>query len=192
MQTDNGFAVTIHPLGATIGSILVPTQAGPVEVLLGYPDIDDYQNDSFFIGTTVGRFANRIRNAEFRLQSTSYKLDVNDAVNGHCLHGGAGGLHSRNWTLEADENAPGVVCRYRSADGEQGFPGNIDIEVGYHIADGNSLVIDFEAVTDTETILNLANHAYFNLDGRATTIDEHEVQIFADRYTPVAGSMIPT
>ena len=192
MQTDNGFAVTIHPLGATIGSILVPTQAGPVEVLLRYREVEDYRSDSFFVGTTVGRVANRVRNAEFHIGNRRYQLDANDAVNGHCLHGGAGGLHTKIWALSADEKSNSVVCRHHSEDGEQGFPGNIDVTIRYKIANGNSLIIDFEAVTDAQTVLNLANHAYFNLDGQATTVDDHEVRLFADYFTPVDSTLIPT
>jgi len=161
-------------------------------VLLGYPAIGDYQEDPYYVGATVGRVANRICNAEFALHDEKFLLNANEPPHGHCLHGGVGGLHRQDWRMSGSADGRSVVCRHRSNDGDQGFPGTVDFEVQYAIRDRCSLVIDFRAVTDTETVVNLANHAYFNLDGGPTTVDAHDIRLCADRFTPVDSRMIPT
>ncbi|MEL7448526.1 MAG: aldose epimerase family protein, partial [Pseudomonadota bacterium] len=130
------------------------------------------------------------------LDGVSHQLDSKSQAGGHCLHGGPLGFHRQRFEAEQSEDGQSVRFRYRSPDGDAGFPGNLSVLVSYQIADDHSLVIDFEATTDASTVVNLVNHAYFNLNGSlngaASTIDNHQVRILADRYTPVDDDLIPT
>ena len=190
LDTSAGIRVTLVDRGAAIQSIRVPTDRDPVEVCLGYDRLADYIDDPHFLGMTLGRYANRIRNARFKLDGTHYDLDANDGEFGNCLHGGRDGLHRRAWQFDADSE--GVEFRYRSLHGEGGFPGELEITVIYQIVNDCSLQIDFRARSDRDTVISLANHAYFNLDQRAPTIDQHQLAVFADHYTPVDGRKVPT
>lgn len=187
--TSSGLRVSIVDVGATIRSISLPTPRGRKDAVLSYADPSSYWTDPYYLGSTVGPVANRIRNAAFKLNGIRYRLDTNDADRGNCLHGGMNGLHRQRFSLDCDESQPKVRCRVDIADGHGGFPGNRSFEVAYELLDDWSLAIDFKVTTDRDTVVNLANHAYFNLGGR---LDDHRLRVFSDSYTPTDDAMIPT
>lgn len=189
LEASGGLSVTIIDIGASIGSILVPTTNEPISAVLCHSDPRTYLTDSFYLGSTVGPVANRIRNAEFRLKGTLYRLDANDADRGNCLHGGTQGLHRQRFSLERDPSKPMIRCRTNLPHGLGGFPGNRSFEVKYELLDEWSLAIDFQVTTDQDTVINLANHAYFNLGG---ALDDHRLRVIADTYTPVDELNVPT
>ena len=192
LTSDAGLSVTVLDLGATLQSVCVPTSRGLIETTLGYERLAQYLDDAYYLGTTVGRYANRIRGARFELDDVDYELDANEQPAGHCLHGGRDGLHRRFFVLDHDAANDAVECRYLSKDGEGGFPGTLDLVVKYQLVDELSLLIGFRATSDRRTVLSLANHAYFNLGAGSDTIDGHELAVLADRYTPVDATKIPT
>lgn len=186
------FSVT--NFGCTITSIIVPSPKGKKDdIVLGYSTLEGYTRNTPYFGTLVGRYANRIANARFKLDGVSYDLTAND--NGNCLHGGKPGYHKMIWKAEPFSNAreAGVVFKRTSESGEQGFPGTVDLQVSYSLTTQNDIIIRYTAKTDAATPVNLTNHTYFNLAGHdAGSILDHQVQLFCDRYTPVDGKMIPT
>ena len=192
LKAEGGLDVTLHNLGATLQSIKVPAADGPVEVLLGYPDAEDYVDDPFFLGCTVGRYAGRIDSGRFELGGEEYRLDRNDADHGHCLHGGSGGFHSKYWQVDEDPNSNAVLYRIVSPDGDQGFPGRLKATVRYSLVSSMVLQIDYFAEADSDTVVNLTNHAYFNLNGDRSGIDNHEVWINSEMYLPMGPDMLPT
>ena len=189
MGTESGLSVSIVDVGATIQSIGLPTPRGRIDAVLSYAKPSRYWKDPYYLGSTVGPIANRIRNAQFRLDGNLYELDANDADRGNCLHGGTRGLHRQKFLLERGTSKPTIRCRADLSHGIGGFPGNRRFEVIYELIDDWSLAIDFKATTDKDTVVNLANHAYFNLGG---SIDDHRLRVYADRFTPVDDSLIPT
>ena len=192
LQADDGLDVRLLDYGATLASIRVPTPRGPVEALLHYPDAQDYLHDPFFLGSTVGRYAGRIGGGKFELEGELYLLDRNDREFGHCLHGGAGGFHSRFWAVDEDPRSSAVAFRLESPDGDQGFPGNLTVTVRYSLVSDMVLQIDYFAESDADTIINLTNHAYFNLNGDRSSIGNHEVWINSEMYLPMGRDMLPT
>ena len=192
LQAENGLSVTLHNLGATLQSIKVPTSDGPVEVLLGYPDPEDYLEDPYFMGCTVGRYAGRIDSAQMSLGDESFSLNRNDDAYGHCLHGGAGGFHSRYWRVDEDPNSNAVLYGIVSPDGDQGFPGRMKVTVRYSLVSAMVLQVDYFAETDSDTVVNLTNHAYFNLNGDGSSIENHEVWINSEMFLPMGPDMLPT
>ena len=174
--------------GARVTSLLAPDRAGNVgDVALGFAALEPYVEHTAFLGCTVGRYTNRIARGRFELEGKTYQLSVNDGEN--TLHGGADGLWHRNWQGRA--LADGVEFTVESADGDQGFPGNLKVTARYRL-DGPRVVLEYEAMTDQVTVVNLTNHAYFNLagEGSATVLD-HELQIEADAFTAIDESAIP-
>lgn len=192
IKGSDGFAVEVLSLGARLGSVRVPMGNESREVTVRYSTLREYSDDAYYVGATVGRFANRIAHAEIVIAGRRHKLTANDQPGGHCLHGGSDGLHRQNWALRKAANGDAIECRYYSPDGAEGFPGNVDIVVTYRIIAASTLSIDFSATTDRETVLSLANHAYFNLGGTGGTIDDHELLIHADAFTPSDAELIPT
>lgn len=177
--------------GSRIVSLFVPDKTGKTaNVVLGYDSIQGYihSNEPYF-GATIGRFANRIANGSFKLNNKKYTLPRNEYP--HHLHGGPGGLHSVVWDIvEVHENK--LVLRYLSDDGANGYPGNLDINVSFDINNDGELIIDYRAKTDKTTIVNLTNHAFFNLSGAGTgSVADHLLSINADAFTPVDEIMIP-
>ena len=189
LEASGGLSVTIVDIGATIGSILVPTSNEPISAVLSYSDPRAHLTDSFYLGSTVGPVANRIRNANFTLKDTPYHLDANDADRGNCLHGGTRGINRQRFSLRHDEIKPLIRCRIDLPHGFGGFPGNRSFEVAYELVDDWSLAIDFTATTDRDTVVNLANHAYFNLGG---PLDDHRLCVLAETYTPCDELKVPT
>lgn len=190
----NGMEVRIITLGGTITSIRVPDRNGNVEnVTLGFDNLEDYQTVSPYFGNITGRYANRIANATFTLEGEEYTLAANNGPNS--LHGGDVGFGQRVWeaTEVEGDGEVGVSLHYLSPDGEEGYPGNLDVTVVYTLTDDNELRMDYSATTDAPTVVNLTNHAYFNLAGEGEgDIYHHILMIDADRYTPVDDTLIPT
>ncbi len=187
---DGPFQAEIIPQGAAVRSLLVPGRGGePVDVVLGYDTPEEYLSQDGCLGAVIGRCANRIAGAAFTLNGRTYSLEPNQPPN--TLHGGSPGYHQRLWELRArGENA--VVCSLRSPSGDQGFPGALEVTVTYTLEQG-ALSVDYEAAADADTVVNLTNHSYFNLDGHAAgRVDHHIVRIDAQRYTPADASGIPT
>lgn len=187
--------VRLTNYSGAIMSIKTADKSGKlVDVLLGYKDIEGYINGTSSQGALVGRYANRIGDAQFKLNGVTYKLAKNDGKN--TLHGGNVGYNKRVWELLAadeDESGNHAVFGYTSPDGEENYPGAVAITVDYCLNDENELSITYDAVSDADTVLNLTNHSYFNLAGfDGGSVMHQQLQLFADSYTPVDGGLIPT
>jgi aldose 1-epimerase len=186
----NGIEVGIITYGGIITSILAPDRSGERRnIVLGFNTLDDYVHKNRYFGCITGRFANRIADARFTLDSKVYTLAVNNGVN--ALHGGLVGFDKRVWAAQAVQM--GVALTYTSVDGEEGYPGNLEVTVMYSLSADNSLRIDYTATTDAPTPINLTNHSYFNLSGEGSgAITDHILTLYADHYTPVNANIIPT
>jgi aldose 1-epimerase len=183
-----GMRVTISTLGGTLRSWRAPDRYGKVaDVLLGFPDERGYAANAPYFGALLGRCANRIAGAAFTLDGVPYRLERNDGA--HHLHGGLVGLHLAHWQAEPDQG--GLLLRHLSPHGAGGYPGNLELQVGYRLDDDGSLGIDYLARTDAPTPVSLTSHGYFNLNGGAAGIGDHLLRIAADRYLPGDGSHIP-
>ncbi len=173
--------------GATITQILIPDKYGNnIDVVLGFDDIGDYLSEHPCFGSTVGRYANRIENASFKLNNKIYKLSANEGTNQ--LHGGVSGFDKKMWKVKAID--AGVELHLFSPDGDEGFPGNMNITVSFTLTEKNEIVINYKAVSDADTYCNLTNHSYFNLEGKGNALN-HKLRINADHFLPVNNSMIP-
>ncbi|NGM66136.1 aldose epimerase family protein [Sphingobacterium sp. SGR-19] len=184
--------VTLTNYGARLVSLQVKDNKGKqTDVILGYDTADEFkQNASNYYGAIVGRYGNRIGNASFTLNGTTYELEKNNGENS--LHGGTNGVYNKVWDVEQASDTA-ITLVYTSPDGEAGYPGTVTIKVTYSLTDEGGLVIDYNGSTDKETVLNLTNHAYFNLNGEGdSTILDHELQIDADAITEVNEALIPT
>jgi aldose 1-epimerase len=194
LTNSKGMKVNIITYGAIVSHILVPDRDGKVEnVALGFDDLAGYLAGHPFFGATVGRVANRIAKGKFTLDGKEYKLAVNNGPN--ALHGGLKGFDKVVWKAEGQNSVdgPGVKLSYRSPDGEEGYPGNLDVTVTYTLTNQNELKIDYTAKTDKATPVNLTNHSYFNLAGpKGRDVLGHELMIAADEYTPADDTLIPT
>lgn len=179
---------TILAFGATLQSLITPDRDGHrADIVLGHDAIAPYVQRPTYLGATVGRYANRIAEAAFTLDGRTYCLSSNDS--GQSLHGGAAGFDQALWTVEAVGD-DWVRLGHISPDGDQGYPGTLTVAVTYRL-DGNTLCIEFEATTDRPTVVNLTNHALFNLRGEGGALDA-ELTIHADRFMPVDARLIPT
>ena len=185
-----GNVVELSSLGAGITRVIVPDAEGRRDdVVLGYSDHADYMRDGACAGKTPGRFANRIALGRFTIDGKQYQLDTNNGPN--ALHGGNGGFHSVLWDSEIVEG--GVLFSYRSADGEEGYPGNLTARVFYSWSDDDELRIEYDATTDSPTIVNLTNHAYFNLAGAGNgTCLHHRLKLDCSRWLPGSDDDIPS
>ena len=194
LSREGAATVEITNQGGFIVSIVAKDRAGkPADVALGYKDFDGYVKGKDFLGCLVGRYANRIAKGEFTLDGKKYTLARNNGPN--ALHGGPTGFHSRLWTPKVVSGADGEALEltYVSKDGEEGYPGALTAKVVYSLRADGGLVIDYSATTDAPTIVNLTNHAYFNLAGEGEgTILGHEMQLESDAFTPVDPTLIPT
>ena len=188
---NNQIEVYITNYGGRIVSLLTPDNFGAMgDVVLGFKGIDDYQRaNTPYHGCLIGRYGNRIALGKFELEGEVYQLPINN--NENHLHGGPEGFHSQVWEVTAVD-ASSISMSYISADGEMGYPGNLSVSVRYAIND-NQLSIEYEASTDKATPVNLTNHAFFNLSGKANgTINDHLLLLNADQFIPVGPSLIPT
>ena len=191
LVNNRGMRLRALELGAIIVSLEIPDGNGnPVDVVLGHDIPADYLSHASYFGAVVGRYANRIAGARFTLDGTKYHLVANERPN--CLHGGKVGFDKTLWHVEASSSSS-VTLAHRSPDGDQGFPGTLDARVKYTLSDENDLIVDYDAVTDTPTVINLTQHSYFNLAGHNSgSVLDHELMIAADAYTPVDDALIPT
>lgn len=195
LTNSKGMEVVLTNYSGAIISVKAPDRDGNfADVVLGYDDLDGYIKGTSSHGALVGRFANRIGGGKFTLNGVEYPLYKNDG--GNTLHGGSVGYNKRVWELiatEYDENGgeAHAVFGYTSPDGEENFPGTVAITVDYCLDEKNQLTLTYDAVTDTDTVLNLTNHVYFNLAGEGNVLDT-EMEIYADKYTPVDDGLIPT
>jgi len=190
----NGLRADVIDYGAILVSLEVPDRAGQLgDIVLGFDDLEGYRTRSPFFGATAGRYANRIGSAKFTLDGKVYTLAANNGKN-H-LHGGKKGFDKVMWRGRPFRRAEGVgiIFKYLSKDGEEGYPGNLDCTVTYTLTDDNQLNISYRATTDKPTVLNLTNHSYYNLAGAGSgTVHQHELHLNADRFTPVDEGLIPT
>jgi aldose 1-epimerase len=188
----NGFEVRAITYGGIITSIRVPDRRGVLaDVVLGFDTLQPYLARHPYFGAIVGRYGNRIGKATFDLDGRSYKLAANNGPN-H-LHGGVRGFDTHIWRAEPLATGVGVTFSRTSPDGEEGYPGTLDVRVTYTLTDPGTLTVDYEATTDKATPVNLTQHTYFNLSGHdAGEILGHEVTLYADRFTPVDETLIPT
>jgi aldose 1-epimerase len=192
ITNSNGMTLKVTDYGCTIQSIQVPDRKGkPGEAVLGFDSLAGYLQEHPYIGTIVGRFANRIANAGFMLDGTAYKLAQNHG--GNHLHGGIVGFDKVLWQASefADQKGAGVTLSYVSHDMEEGYPGRLRVSLTYTLNEENELCLDYMAVTDKPTHLNLTNHAYFNLNGAAAEIYDHELMIPAATYVLTDSDLIP-
>ncbi|QHS61436.1 aldose epimerase family protein [Chitinophaga agri] len=184
--------VAITNYGAKIVSLMAPDKQGQLaDVELGYDNIDQYvDTKERYYGGIVGRYGNRIAKGKFKVDGKEYSLAVNNGVN-H-LHGGKKGFNDVVWDAE-QPNDHTLKLHYLSKDGEEGYPGNLDITLTYELTDSNEVKIDYSATTDKATVVNLTNHSFFNLHGAGNgDINDHIMYINADKYTPVDSTLIPT
>ncbi len=190
-----GVSATVIAYGASLQSLIMPDRAGrKADVALGYDNIGEYLTKPQYFGSTVGRFANRIARGRFTLDGRSYQTPVNNGPNS--LHGGTAGFDKVLWEVVSVKSGPtaSVTLRYVSPDGDQGYPGTLTVDAIYSLDEQNNLVIEYHATTDRTTIVNVTNHAYWNLsgEGSANGAMGHVVTIPAASYTPTDDGAIPT
>jgi aldose 1-epimerase len=194
LTNDSGMQASITPYGGIVTSLLVSDRDGRFsDVVLGFDTLDGYLAGHPYFGALVGRYGNRIAGGRFTLDGTTYQLARNN--NGNHLHGGVVGFDKAVWGAapEFHPDGPRLRLNHVSLDGDEGYPGRLEITVDYTLTQDNELRIDYRATTDKPTIVNLTNHSYFNLRGTGSCdILGHEVQINADHFTPVDESLIPT
>ncbi len=200
LSNANGMTAVISDYGGTVVSLTSPDRSGHyADVVLGYSTLEEYQRPghSPYFGATVGRYGNRIAGGHFTVDGATYTLATNNDPAGiKCsLHGGIKGFDKVVWTATPIVNGAdqALELRYRSADGEEGYPGNLDVTVTFRVTDANELRIDYRAVTDKATPVNLTNHSYFNLKGEGQgDILGHQLTLNASRITAVDAGLIPT
>ena len=193
MQNSEGTEVAITNYGATVTSIKTKDKSGkPGQIVCGFDNIEQFKGDQPFFGAVCGRYANRIANGKFSLEGKEYSLAINNAPN--TLHGGNKGFDKVVWDYEVVENAQavGIKLTYVSKDMEEGYPGTLTATVTYLLNENNELQIHYTAKTDKTTVVNLTNHAYYNLGGFAGEVTDHLLQINANSYTETDNTSIPT
>jgi aldose 1-epimerase len=198
LRAAGGFRADLSDYGGTLAGLWAPDRQGRLaDVVLGFDSAAKYAAHPAYLGSLIGRFGNRIAAGRFTLDGQTYTLGTNNFPAGlPChLHGGPGGFHRALWSAEPSTVAgqPALRLSYLSADGEEGYPGNLSVAVTYTLTSAGDLRIDYEATTDRPTPVNLTHHGYFNLKGEGTgAITDHELTIFASRFTPVNAGLIPT
>jgi len=194
IRNANGIVMQVTNYGAKIVTLFVPDRDGNMaDIVFGYESIQEYLDGNRSFGAIVGRYANRIDSGTFTLDGTRYQLPLNDGGK-NTLHGGDTGFSDVVWEAEKIDTDEGEAVKLTllSPDGDQGFPGNLTTEVIYTLTDDDELIVDYKAVTDKPTVVNLSQHSYFNLAGHAAgSILDHELTINADHFTPVDENLIP-
>lgn len=193
LTNGNGMQVGIINYGGAITKIITPDKSGAMgDVITGFESLDGFtQRGVPYFGALIGRYGNRIANGKFTLDGTEYKLAGNDG--GNSLHGGTKGFDKVYWNIEKMSGDSSLKLTYFSKDGEEGYPGNLNVQVIYTLTADNGLMLDYSATTDKATVINLTSHGYFNLSaGKDSTILNHELMLKADKYTPVNAKLIPT
>jgi len=191
LSNNLGMVVEITNYGGTITSVKTPDRRGRLDdVVLGYKTLEDYVRNPRYLGCIVGRHANRLARGRFSLNGTEYQLATNNGPN-H-LHGGVKGFDKKSWTAAVVAgNRDELQLNYTSKDGEEGYPGDLNVTVNYSLSNTNELLIDYFATTNRDTIVNLTNHSYFNLAGSGDIL-AHELALNADAFTPITEHLIPT
>jgi aldose 1-epimerase len=194
LTNKHGIEARIMTYGGTLVSLKTPDRNGKLEdIVLGFDTLDPYLAGVPYYGATIGRFGNRIAGGKFTLDGAAYQLPTNNGPNS--LHGGNQGFDKRVWTAKpfVNKQGPGLKLTYVSADGEEGYPGQLTTHVTYQLRNNNSLSIDYSATTTKPTVVNLTNHSYFNLSGDTDhSIVDEILTINADKFTPVDATLIPT
>ena len=194
LTNNNGMSLELIDYGASLVSLKTHDKSGKIDdVALGWDDIEGWAENSCYFGATVGRYANRIAKGQFSIDGVNYDVATNNGPN-H-LHGGIVGFNKKMWNASTSEteNSSSVKFRYTSPDGEEGYPGTLSVSVTYTLTDSGEVQIDYEAITDKTTIINLTHHSYWNLAGHSSdTILDHELQLNASNYLPVDDTSIPT
>ncbi len=193
IENDNGVICKITNFGGILTSWIVPDKNGkPIDIVLGWDHLEKFVADTSFLGAIIGRYGNRIAKGTFKLEGRDYQLAVNQPPN-H-LHGGIKGFNKMLWDYSIIDTPKqtGIKLKYLSHDMEEGYPGNLNVEVIYTLNNEGELKIEYTATTDKTTHVNLTNHAYFNLNGCKENILRHHLKLFADQYTPVDETLIPT
>jgi aldose 1-epimerase len=190
LQNQNGMSVIFMDIGATWLSCIIPVGDEQREILLGVSTMRDFKKHTTYMGATIGRYANRIAQGQFAINGQHYQVETNQA--GNTLHGGPEGFDKRRWDI-VEQSKNSVRFALVSADGDQGFPGELKVSVCYQLTDDNQVVISYHATTDKATPVNLTNHAYFNLAGAESGTDckNHTLWINADHYLPIDKLGIP-
>ena len=193
LRNSHGMEAKIATYGGIVTHLTAPDRKGQYsDIVLGYDKLADYIKGSPYFGALIGRYGNRIAKGQFALNGTKYQLAINDKPN--ALHGGTVGFDKVVWTAAKSEVAsqgPQLTLTYKSKDGEEGYPGNLQVTVVYTLTEDNALRADYTATTDKDTVVNLTQHSYFNLRGEGDILG-HQVQINADKFTPVDSTLIPT
>jgi aldose 1-epimerase len=191
LANTSGLGITVLTYGGIIQSIYVPDNDGnTIDVALGFANVQDYVDKSPYFGALIGRYGNRIAKGTFELDGKTYTLAINNDPN--TLHGGERGFDKRIWTA-SNVTDTSITLSYTSPNGEEGYPGTLDVSVTYTLTDDNAIQIDYEATADATTVVNLTNHSYFNLSGEGSgAIYDHELQLNCSTYTPVDETLIPT
>lgn len=189
IQNETGAYIEFTDYGCRITSICVPDKDGAlVDVCLGYSTLKEYEEDPFYIGAGIGRHANRIGNASFTLSGKTYTLEKND--NGNHLHGGSIAFHNQVWETTVKENK--AVMYHQFKDGESGYPGNLDVWITYEWTEESCLHITYDAICDQDTVLNVTNHTYFNLESAQSSVLDQELTIFSSKITENDENCLPT
>lgn len=191
LKNKNNVQASFTNYGGRLVSLLVPDKDGKlVDVVVGFDSVDGFVNSTEpYFGATIGRYGNRIAKGKFSLDGKQYTLVLNNGQN--TLHGGKKGFQAVVWDAAMPDSQT-LILTYLSKDMEEGYPGNLKVKVTYSLNDDNELKMDYEATTDKKTVVNLTNHAFFNLNGEGSgEILNHDLQIFADLYTPVDTTLIP-
>jgi aldose 1-epimerase len=193
LRNRGGMEARIATYGGIVTHLTAPDRKGHLDdVVLGYETLADYIKNSPYFGALIGRYGNRIARGQFELNGVQYKLATNNGPN--ALHGGVTGFDKVVWKATRSavtENGPQLTLTYSSRDGEEDYPGKLDVTATYTLTDDNALRLDYSATTDKDTVVNLTQHSYFNLRGHGDVLG-HVVQINADRFTPVDETLIPT
>jgi len=192
LRNAKGMEARICNYGGIVVSLKTPDRDGNLgDVVLGYDKLDDYLKASPYFGCLVGRYGNRIAKGKFTLDGKEYSLATNNYPN--ALHGGLKGFDKVVWEAKPGQSdlGPTLELRYLSKDGEEGYPGNLSVTAVYTLTEDNALRLDYTATTDKDTVVNLTQHSYFNLAGKGDILG-HQVQLYADKFTPVDATLIPT
>lgn len=190
LENQSGARVDILNYGARMTGLWLPVKDELINIVLGYKNLEHYLTDRYFMGGIMGRYSNRIKDSCVRINGCKYQLTPNEGAN-H-LHGGAAGFHARLWEFLPQASSDRISLRYISENGEEGYPGTLELVATYIWTDSFELTLEITATTDAETIINLTNHAYFNLNGDAHSILDHELMVNAGYYTPTDEEQIPT
>ena len=194
LQARNGMTVEVLDYGAVVRTLCVPDTNGRlIDVALGYDDIAGYEGDRSYLGAVIGRYANRIGAGTFRLDGKTYQLATNDGPN-H-LHGGNRGFNKVLWRAQPfeDNETVGIALTHTSPDGDEGYPGSLDVEIKYSVSHSGAFSVEYRATADRPTPVNLTQHSYFNLEGEgAADILSHEIMIDAGSFSEIDSSLIPT